>query len=150
MKQLNEKKKLKLLDYNKYDYNNLKIRSQSFTINNNNQIGKNNKFKISLKDIFNNCDYESHLPEKIKLFKDKKYLLSHPKLDYNGYINNSNGKLSNIVNEKLNRIPKETFGVNLRSKLQSNKKTFLCLSFSPTKFKIEGIRSNKNIKNLKS
>ena len=85
----------------------------------------------------------------MKLFRNKKYLLSHPRLNYNGYINNNNGKLSNIINEKLNKIPLDTFGVKMNTKLQTNAKIYSYLSFSPIKFKIEGIRSNKNISALK-
>ena len=161
-RQISEKKKLKLQNYSKYfDSNDLKIRNQSFTIINqinNNEENKilscrnerKSKLKISLEDIFNDINYENVVPQKIKLFKNKNYLLSHPKLDYNGYIHNSNGKLSNIVNEKLNKIPMEAFGVNLKTKLQNNRNSYLYLSFNPTKFKVEGIRSNKNIKGLKS
>jgi len=153
-------KKIKLQDYNKYYSNNdLKIRSQSFTINSlvNNFLNKNllenknekkNKLKISLKDIINDFNYDNNISYKLKLFKNKNYLLSHPKLNYNGYFNNNKGKLSNIINEKLNKIPLETFGVKMTTKLQTNKNSDLYLSFSPTKFKVEGIRSNKNIKNL--
>jgi len=153
-------KKIKLQDYNKYYSNNdLKIRSQSFTINSlvNNFLNKNllenknekkNKLKISLKDIINDFNYDNNISYKLKLFKNKNYLLSHPKLNYNGYFNNNKGKLSNIINEKLNKIPLETFGVKMTTKLQTNKNSYLYLSFNPTKFKVEGIRSNKNIKNL--
>ena len=86
----------------------------------------------------------------MQIFKSVNNLLYLVYLDYNGYIHNSNGKLSNIVNEKLNKIPMEAFGVNLKTKLQNNRNSYLYLSFNPTKFKVEGIRSNKNIKGLKS
>ena len=156
-----DNKKNKFKNYNKfYPSNDLKIRSQSFTINSIGQNILNNqnlldnkkhkkKLKISLKDIFEDISNENIVSNKMKLFKDKKYLLSHPRLNFNGYINNNNGKLSNIANEKLNKIPLDTFGVKMTTKLQTNPKSYLYLSFSPTKFKIEGIRSNKNISALK-
>ena len=161
-RQILEKDKIKMKYHKNYDKiysnKNLKIRSQSFTIKNKNNIEKNysllkikkNKFKIGLKDIFTDLDYENNkIPSGIKMFEDKKYLISHPRLNFNGYINNNNGRLSNIINEKLNKLPKETFHVNMRSKFQQNRNSNSYLSFSPIKFKIEGIRSNKNIDGLK-
>ena len=161
-RQITEKDKIKMKYHKNYDKiysnKNLKIRSQSFTIKSKNIIEKNysllkikkNKFKIGLKDIFTDLDYENNkIPSGIKMFEDKKYLISHPRLNFNGYINNNNGRLSNIINEKLNKLPKETFHVNMRSKFQQNRNSNSYLSFSPIKFKIEGIRSNKNIDGLK-
>ena len=164
-RQFSEREKIKMkyhINYDKiYSNKNLKIRSQSFAIkskkknnieNNHNLLKiKKNKFKIGLKDIFTDFDYENtKIPSGIKLFEDKKYLISHPRLNFNGYINNNNGRLSNIINEKLNKMPKETFHVNMHTKIQKNKNSDSYLSFSPIKFKIEGIRSNKNIDRLKS
>jgi hypothetical protein len=161
-RQISDKDKIKMkyhINYDKvYSDKKLKIRSQSFTIKSKNNIEKNhnvlkikkNKFKIGLKDIFTDFDYENNkIPSGIKMFEDKKYLISHPRLNFNGYINNNNGRLSNIINEKLNKLPKETFHVKIRTKLQKNKNSNSYLSFNPIKFKIEGIRSNKNIDGLR-
>ncbi len=161
-RQISERDKIKKKYHIKYDkvYSNkyLKIRNQSFTIKGKNYIEKNhsllkikkNKFKIGLKDIFTDFDYENNkIPSGIKMFEDKKYLISHPRLNFNGYINNNNGRLSNIINEKLNKLPKEAFHVNMRTKFQKTKNSNSYLSFSPIKFKIEGIRSNKNVDGLK-
>ena len=153
-------KKIKYKNYIKFfSSNDLKIRNKSFTINSivqnvldtkllENKTYRKNKLKISLKDIFEDFDYESNIFNKVKLLKNKQYLLSHPRLSYNGFLNNNKGKSSHIINEKLNKIPLETFGVKMNTKLQTNKKSYLYLSFSPTKFKVEGIRDNKNIKGL--
>jgi len=159
---ISEAQKIKMKYHKNYDKvysnKNLKITNESFTIKSKNNIEKNhnllkikkNKFKIGLKDIFTDFDYENNkIPIGIKMFEDKKYLISHPRLNYNGYINNNNGRLSNIINEKINKMPKETFHINLRTKLQKNKNSNSYLSFNPIKYKIEGIRSNKNIDGLK-
>ena len=161
-RQISDKDKIKMkyhINYDKvYSDKKLKIRSQSFAIKSKNNIEKNhnvlkikkNNFKIGLKDIFTDFDYENNkIPSGIKMFEDKKYLISHPRLNFNGYINNNNGRLSNIINEKLNKLPKEAFHVNMRTKFQRNKNSNSYLSFSPIKFKIEGIRSNKNVDGLK-
>ena len=103
--------------------------------------------KISLKDILDDCEKNSFSEN--KFYNNKKYLLSHPRLNFNGYIHNNNGKLSSIVNEKINRVPKEAFGVRLHTKFQSNFKSHLQLSFNPIKFRIEKLRANKNIDPLK-
>ena len=152
------KENLKLLfalDSSKYySFDQLKIRNTSFTINaqsNNLRLSsllekdrKKKNLKISLKDIFNNI--EKNQKENVKFYNNKKYLLSHPKLNFSGYIHNNNGKLSSIINEKINRIPKEAFGVNLHTKLQLNCKSYLQLSFNPIKFRYEKLKRNKNIK----
>ena len=111
---------------------------------------KQNKknLKISLKDIFNDIEKKVN-DNSNKIYNNKKYLLSHPKLNFSGYIHNNNGKLSSIVNEKINRVPKEAFGVRLHTKFQSNFKSHLQLSFNPIKFRIEKLRANKNIDPLK-
>ena len=140
-----------------YSYNELKIRKSSFSIIAKKKEYKTNKLleksqkknnlKISLKDIINDC--EENLKSDKKFYNNKKYLLSHPRLNFNGYIHNNHGKLSSIVNEKINRVPKEAFGVNLHTKLQPNYKTHLQLTFNTIKFRIEKLRDNKNLETLK-
>ena len=140
-----------------YSKEQLKIRKTSFSINAkkiNFKINKllekgkkKNNLKISLKDIFNN--YENHENEEVKFYNNKKFLLSHPRLNFNGYIHNNNGQLSSVVNEKINRIPKEAFGVSLHTKLQNNYKSYLQLTFNPIKFRVEKLRANKTLKTLK-
>ena len=155
------KENIKLLfdmDSSKYYlYNQLQIRKSSFSIiakkkefktNILLEKGKKKNLKISLKDIINDC--ERNLKTDIKFYNNKKYLISHPKLNFNGYIHNNNAKTSSIVNERINRIPKEAFGIHLHTKLQSNYKSYLQLSFNPIKFRIEKIRTNKNIETLKN
>ena len=152
------KENLKLLfklDSSKfYTLDQLKMSNTSFSINvekNSLSLNKlldkdkrNKNLKISLKDIFNNI--EKNEKENVKFYNNKKYLLSHPRLNFNGYINNNNGRLSSIVNEKINRIPKEAFGVNLHTKLQLNCKSHLQLTFNPIKFRYEKLIENKNKK----
>ena len=135
-----------------YTLDQLQIRNTSFSINadkNYLRINKlfdkdkrNKNLKISLKDIFNNI--EKNEKENAKFYNNKKYLLSHPRLNFNGYIHNNNGRLSTVVNEKINRIPKEAFGVNLHTKLQLNCKSHLQLTFNPIKFRYEKLLENKN------
>ena len=136
-----------------YSKNDLKVRKSSFSINaekknfkiNELLEGKKKKnLKISLKDIYD--EYEKNVNKDVKFYNNEKYLLSHPRLNYNGYIHNNNGILSSKVNEKLNRIPKEAFGVNLLTKVQMNYKSYLQLTFNPIKFRLEKLRSNKKIK----
>ena len=154
VKQNLEKEKIKnrsYLQYNKfYLSKDLKIRNQSFSINspynnykqNSLLDNKKEKLKISLKDIFINSDYEDKIIAKdLKLFKNKKYLISHPKLKYYGY-NNNNERISNIVKDQLNKMPMETSGFKMFTKFQSKKKSNGHLSFSPIKFKTEGIKTN--------
>ena len=140
-----------------YSMEQLKIRSTSFTINAQkeqygiNKLLENGKkkrnLKISLKDIFN--DIEKNEKDDVKFYNNEKYLLSHPRLNFNGYIHNNNGRLSSIVNERINRIPKEAFGVNLHTKLQLNCKSHLQLTFNPIKFRYEKLQANKNLKTAK-
>ena len=140
-----------------YSKEQLKIRKTSFTINAKkfhfriNKLlekgKKKNNLKISLKDIYN--DYERKDNEEVKFYNNKKYLLSHPRLNFNGYIHNNKGQLSSVVNEKINRIPKEAFGVKLHTKLQNNFKSYLQLTFNPIKFRVEKLRTNKTLKTLK-
>lgn len=135
-----------------YTLDQLKIKNTSFSINaekNHLKINKlldkdkrNKNLKISLKDIFNNI--EKNEKENKKFYNNKKYLLSHPRLNFNGYIHNNNGRLSSLVNEQINRIPKEAFGVNLHTKLQLNCKSHLQLTFNPIKFRYEKLIENKN------
>ena len=141
-----------------YAYNQLQIRKSSFSIiakkeefKTNNLLEskgkKKNNLKIGLKDILDN--YERNLNTDIKFYNNKKYLLSHPKLNFNGYMHKNYAKTSSIINERINRIPKEAFGIRLPTKLQSNYKTHLQLSFNQVKFKIEKIRDNKNLDTIK-
>ena len=140
-----------------YSMEQLRIRSTSFTINAQkeqygiNKLLENGKkkrnLKISLKDIFN--DIEKNEKDDVKFYNNEKYLLSHPRLNFNGYIHNNNGRLSSIVNERINRIPKEAFGVNLHTKLQLNCKSHLQLTFNPIKFRYEKLQANKNLKTTK-
>ena len=154
------KKKLKLKYCTKFfSIQDLKIRNQSFTINgfgqnyldNNYLKNKNEKnLKISLKDIFNDLDYENNIPYTIKLLRNKQHLLSHPKLNYNGFSNSAKGKISNIAKDKLNRISVETFGIQKNNRSKLNKKCLLYLSFNPNEFKAEIEKSNRNIKTMNS
>ena len=140
-----------------YSYNELKIRKSSFSIIAKKKEYKKNKLlekgkkknnlKIGLKDILN--DYEENIKSDTKFYNNKKYLLSHPRLNFNGYIHNNHGKLSSIVNEKINRVPREAFGVNLHTKLQPNYKSHLQLTFNTIRFRIEKLRDNKNLETLK-
>lgn len=150
-------KQLFNMDYSRYYlYNQLQIRKSSFSIIATKKTFKTNillekdkkKLKISLKDIMN--DYDRNINSNIKFYNNKKYLLSHPKLNFNGYIHNNNAKTSSIVNERINRIPKEAFGINLHTKLQMNCKSHLQLSFNPIKFRIEKLRANKNVGRIKN
>ena len=140
-----------------YLYNQLKIRKTSFSIIAKKRVlktnillekdNKKNNLKISLKDIINDC--ERNLKDDIKFYNNKKYLLSHPRLNFNGYFHNNNAKTSSIINERINRIPKEAFGIRLHTKMQSNYKSYLQLSFYPIKVRIEKLRANKNKTNVK-
>ena len=155
-----EKKKLKFKNFIKfYSSQDLKIRNQSFTIKgfgqnylDNNYLNNNEKkiLKISLKDIFNDIECENNISYKVKLLRNKKHLLSHPKLNYNGFSNSAKGKISYIAKDKLNKISLETFGIKKSNRLKLNKKSLLYLSFNPNEFKAEIDKSNKNINTMKS
>ena len=139
-----------------YSYDELQIRKTSFSIIAKEKIFITNKLlekgkkkynlKISLKDIFADCEKNSFNDK--KFYNNKKYLLSHPRLNFNGYIHNNKGKLSSIINEKINRIPKEAFGIHLHTKLQFNNKSQLQLSFNNIKYKAEKLRDNKKLQTL--
>ena len=139
-----------------YSYNELQIKNTSFSIIPKKKTFVANKLlekgkkkfnlKISLKDILDDCEKNSFSEN--KFYNNKKYLLSHPRLNFNGYIHNNKGKLSSIINEKINRIPKEAFGIRLHTKLQSNNKSQLQLSFNNIKYKVEKLRDNKKLQTL--
>ena len=74
----------------------------------------------------------------------KKYLLSHPKLNYFGYYNNN--KVSGVMNSNLNKIKKGLFRINSCSRIIENKTAYFPLAFQSTLFKVDIIRNNKDLK----
>ena len=92
--------------------------------------------------LHNNSNSNTNTENKYK--DKKKYLLSHPKLNYMGYY--SNNKVSGIMNSNLNKIKKGLFRVNSCSKIIENKSAYFPLAFQSTQFKVEKIRNNKNLK----
>lgn len=97
-----------------------------------------NKYEPLHNNSTNNTNNENKNKDK------KKYLLSHPRLNYIGYYNNN--KVSGIMNSNLNKIKKGLFRVNSCSRIIENKSAYFPLAFQSTQFKVDRIRNNKDLK----